>query len=209
MDIWLRTMSMDDRRDSEVSRPRDEGTGDAGTAEPAQEPSSGSPATELVDGDRTPVHAQEVLGRRPTLGALIGWYAGLIQGSRSRRQGIDRHLVSLAGQPIARKVAKSLTTTVLVQHAQSRRLAGVKPSTIDVDLSLIHTVLEAAKEANIVSIDLKVVGEARTHCRRDGLVGKSDTSGRRITEKELKDLDHYFAREDGRRELPMGDLMEA
>jgi integrase len=83
----------------------------------------------------------------------------------------------------------------------------VKPSTIGIDLSLIHTVLEAAKEANIVSIDLEVVDEARRRCRRDGLIGNSDKSGRRITEKELKDLDRYFAREDGRRELPMADLM--
>jgi hypothetical protein len=161
-------------------------------------PLPGARRLSWVDGDRTPVHAQEVLGRRPTLGALIGWYAGSIQGSRSRRQGIDRHLVSLAGQPIARKVAKSLTTAVLVQHAQIRRLASVKPSTIGVDLSLIHIVLEAAKEANIVSFDLEAVDEARRRCRRDGLIGNSEKSGRRITEKELKDLDRYFAREDGR-----------
>jgi hypothetical protein len=49
---------------------------------------------------RTSEHAKHDLGRRPTLGALIGWYAGLLQGSRSRRQGIDRHLISLAGQPL-------------------------------------------------------------------------------------------------------------
>ena len=96
---------------------------------------------------------------------------------------------------------------MLVQHAQSRLLAGVKPSTIGVDLSLISTVLEAAKEANIVSLDLAVIAEARRRCKRDGLAGSSDKSARRITDHELKDLSDHFAREDGRLELPMRDLM--
>jgi integrase len=83
----------------------------------------------------------------------------------------------------------------------------VKPSTVDIDLSLIRTVLKAATEASIISIDLQVVDETGRRCRRDGLIGGSDRSGQRISEKELKDLDRYFAREDGRAELPMGDLM--
>jgi hypothetical protein len=68
-------------------------------------------------------------------------------------------------------------------------------------------VLEAAKEANIVSLDLEVVSDARRRCRRDGLVGSSDKSARRITDNELKALSDHFTREDGRLELPMQDLM--
>ena len=86
-------------------------------------------------------------------------------------------------------------------------MAGAKPSTIGVDLNLIRTVLEAAKEANIASLDLEVIYEARRRCRRDGLTGNGDKSERRITDNELKDLEDYFSRENGRMELPMWDLM--
>ena len=82
-------------------------------------------------------------------------------------------------------------------------MAGAKPSTIGVDLNLIRTVLEAAKEANIASLDLEVIYEARRRCRRDGLTGNGDKSERRITDNELKDLEDYFSREKGRMELPM------
>jgi hypothetical protein len=60
---------------------------------------------------------------------------------------------------------------------------------------------------NIVSLDLEVVSDARRRCRRDGLVGSSDKSARRITDNELKALSDHFTREDGRLELPMQDLM--
>lgn len=207
MDIWVRTMSSEYRRDSDVPRLRDESAGDAERGGPPQAPQATDAKTELFDGKAASGPAKDALGPRPTLGALIGWYAGRLQELRSRRQGIDRHLISLAGQPIAKKVANSLTASVLVQHAQSRLLAGAKPSTIGVDLSLISTVLEAAKEANIVSLDLEVVSDARRRCRRDGLVGSSDKSARRITDNELKALSDHFTREDGRLELPMQDLM--
>jgi hypothetical protein len=160
-------MSSEHRRNSDVPRLRDESTGNADAIGPAQTPPARDAKIELFDGEGTLGHPKDVLGRRPTLGALIGWYAGRLQELRSRREGIGRHLISLAVQPIARKVANSLTTSVLVQHAQSRLLAGAKPSTIGVDLSFISTVLEAAKEANIVSLDLEVVSEARRRCRRD------------------------------------------
>jgi integrase len=83
----------------------------------------------------------------------------------------------------------------------------VKPSTVGVDFSLIRSVLEAAKDAGIISLDLEVVDEARKHCKRDGLISSSEKSARRITREELKELDCYFARDNGRMELPMRDLM--
>jgi hypothetical protein len=108
-------MSWEYRDDSDVPRPTGEGTCDPEVTEAAHGPSPGSPVSEAFDaGSLTTEHAKDALGRRPTLGALIGWYAGLLQGSRSRRQGIDRHLVGLAGRPVARKVANTLTTAVLV-----------------------------------------------------------------------------------------------
>src|ERR1700728_1527220 len=114
MDIWMRTMNSEYGRDSDLPQPGDESFSDEEPLGPARESPAWDAATELFDGKSASGPANFALGRRPTLGALIGWYAGLLQERRSRRQGIDRHLISLAGQPIARKVANSLTTALLI-----------------------------------------------------------------------------------------------
>lgn len=117
-----------------------------------------------------------LLGRRPTLGALIGWYVGLLPRSRSRRRGIDGHLLSPAGLHIARRVGHALTTESLVEHARRRRASGIHPFTIGVDFSLIRAVLESAKEHNLISLDLEVVDRARQRCKTDGLISRNTQS---------------------------------
>ena len=92
-------------RDFDAPRPEEESSDDLEGADPEQVLSATNAKTELFDDKAAPESARNALGRRPTLGALIGWYAGRLQELRSRRQGIDRHLISLGGQPIARKVA--------------------------------------------------------------------------------------------------------
>jgi hypothetical protein len=152
------------------------------------EPARLSSRTPLSGEDR-----QDLLGRRPTLGALVGWYAEQLQASRSRREGIDRHLLSLVGQPIARKVANTLTPEALVRHAQGRRELGIKPSTIGVDFSLIRTVLEAAKDANSISLDLDVVDRAKRLCKSDGLISSNAKAARRPTQSAAPSVAQIFS----------------
>jgi hypothetical protein len=99
------------------------------------------------------------------------------QPDRNHVQGIDRHLLRLAGQPIARKVANTLTLAMLVQHAQGRREFGIKPSTTGVDFSLIRTVLEAARDANLISLDPEVVDRARKPCKSDRFISAGGFDG--------------------------------
>lgn len=112
-----------------------------------------------------PQPAKPIFGRRPTLGDLIGWYAGSILQAKQRRHGSHRHLVSLTVHPLAKKVADKLTAAAPVHHARDRRGLGTSPLTISEDFNLIHAVLEAARCEGLIALDLTFFKEARRQCR--------------------------------------------
>lgn len=150
---------------------------------------------------------KNLLGYHPKLAALIDWYTGLQQENPTQHQRMGQNLASLSVHPIAGTVADALTPAVLVKHAQGRRSAGILPSTIGVEFSLIRIVLAAAKDAHLISLDLDVVDQARKQCKQDGLIGSSKKVTSRPTERDLSDLRHYFADAHRRIELPMQDLI--
>lgn len=154
-----------------------------------------------------PPPAKPIFGRRPTLGDLIGWYAGSILQANQRRHGSHRQLVSLTAHPIAKKVADKLTAVALVHHAQDRRGLGTSPVTIAEDFNLIHAVLEAARCEGLVELDLTFFKEARRQCRLDKLIVYRAEAPPRVTDLELSNLTVYFTRDTQRAELPMNDLM--
>jgi integrase len=151
--------------------------------------------------------AKPIFGRRPTLGDLIGWYAGSILQTKQRRHGSHRQLVSLTVHPVARKVADKLTAAALVHHAQERRGTGTSPLTIAEDFKLIHAVLEAARYEGLIALDLTFFNEARRLCRHDKLIVYRAEVPPRVTDQQLSNLTVYFTGDTQRAELPMNDLM--
>lgn len=150
---------------------------------------------------------KNLLGCRPKLAALIGWYVGLLQEKSILHQRMGQNLMSLSVHPIAGTVADSVTPAALVKHAQIRHSAGILPSTISVDFSLIRIVLGAAKDAKLISLPPDVVDQARKQCKKDGLISSRNKVMNRPTERDLSDLHHYFADAHRRTELPMQDLI--
>ena len=73
-----------------------------------------------------------------------------------------------------------------------RGSAGIQQSTIGVDFSLIHTVLEAAKDADILSINLDVIDRPRRICKKDGLIGNSNKGGEPAVGQTARCVDRSF-----------------
>jgi integrase len=100
-----------------------------------------------------------------------------------------------------------LTVQDLVNHIRSRRADRAGPATAANDLIWISVVLRAAKSVRGIPVNPAVVAEARDACHALRLTGKAKKRTRRPTADELKRLDAFFARRDGRSQIQMRDIM--
>jgi len=103
--------------------------------------------------------------------------------------------------------ASTLTTDQLVEHVRQRRLSGTGPSTCNNDLIWIRTVLKTARAAWGLPVNLQAVEDASHACRHLKLTAKSRSRSRRPTEAETQKLAAWFGRGDGRRQIPMHEIM--
>jgi integrase len=150
-----------------------------------------------------------VRARQPStkLSNLIRWYIDSFQHVSRWQRTKQAQLLFLEKHPIGEADALSLESATLIDHIRSRRAKGAGPSTAANDLTWIRVVLRAAKSVKGLSVHPEVVEEARTACRELRLIGKSRRRDRRPTAEELTKLDDYFARRDGRSQIPMRDVM--
>lgn len=103
--------------------------------------------------------------------------------------------------------ATALTTDQLVEHVRQRRLSGTGPSTANNDLIWLRTVLKTARAAWNVAVNLQAVEDAAHACRHLRLTAKARQRDRRPSPQELDQLTTWFKRIDGRRQIPMDEIM--
>jgi integrase len=142
-----------------------------------------------------------------TLASLIRWYIESFgQVSRWQRSK-QAHLEFLERHAIGKRNALSLTASQLVKHVQSRRSDGAGPATAANDLIWIGVVLRAAKSVDGISVNPRIVDEARDACHALRLIGKARRRDRRPTADELTRLEEFFSRRDARASIPMSDIV--
>ncbi len=103
--------------------------------------------------------------------------------------------------------ATALTTDQLVEHIRQRRLSGTGPATVNNDLIWLRTVLKTARAAWNIPINLQVIEDASHACRHLKLTAKARQRDRRPSQQEMDQLIAWFNRIDGRRQIPMHELM--
>ena len=139
-----------------------------------------------------------------TLAAAIGRYCTEYGGwGRSKNADLKR----LRDTPLAKRTLVQIRASHLIDHVRARRAAGVGPATAGNDLSWLRVLYKVARPAWGVPVSLGVVDDALLHCREQRLIARADQRDRRPTLEELDALLGWYARSDGRQQIPMGEVL--
>ncbi|QBB69470.1 site-specific integrase [Pseudolysobacter antarcticus] len=103
--------------------------------------------------------------------------------------------------------AAGLTTEQVVEHVRHRRIAGTGPATVNNDLIWLRTVLKTARSAWGVLANVQAIDDASHASRHLKLTSKSHQRERRPSGEEIAKLESWFDRNDGRRQIPMHELI--
>ncbi|MBB3141254.1 tyrosine-type recombinase/integrase [Halomonas organivorans] len=147
--------------------------------------------------------------RGVTLGDAIERYIHEFaqDAGRSKRATIQQ----LLRFPIARVQITELTSEQIIGHAVIRRDSGIKPSTINQDITWLGIILKTAAAAWKMPVELNEFESAKLLLRSKGLVSRPGSRDRRPTAEEIKQIRAYFRRSQRIRPsaiIPMEDIMD-
>lgn len=146
-------------------------------------------------------------GSGSTVAELIERYVTEFQPIQQWRRTKEHHL-RLLGKLVGHWDVTTLTTDQVVEHVRQRRATGTGPATANNDLIWLRTVLKTARAAWNIQANVQAIDEAAHASRHLKLTAKSRQRDRRPTQHELDTLREWFARDDGRREIPMHELID-
>lgn len=149
----------------------------------------------------------ELLGVRHTLGEVIAWYRKEIGATAAWGRTKEADLKRLEGYAIARRHVHTLTVADYLQHASERREEGAGPATIGNDFIWFTQVLRSARPSLGVYANLELINDARHELRARKMLQRPRRRERRLAAGEEQRLLEYFAKRDGRSELPMVDIV--
>lgn len=142
------------------------------------------------------------IGIASLINRYIEEFSDIQQWGRSKQSNLE-----LLKKLVGHWDATALTTEQLVEHIRQRRLSGTGPSTVNNDLIWLRTVLKTARAAWNMPINLQVIEDASHACRHLKLTAKARQRDRRPPQQEMDQLIAWFSRIDGRRQIPMHELM--
>lgn len=126
---------------------------------------------------------------------------------RSKRATIQQ----LQRFPVARVKITELSSEQIIDHAQMRRQSGIKPSTINQDITWLGIIMKTAVAAWRMPADLNEFEAAKLLLRSKGLIGRPASRDRRPTPGEIERIRAYFQRSQKVRPsaiIPMEDIMD-
>lgn len=126
---------------------------------------------------------------------------------RSKRATIQQ----LQRFPVARVKITELSSEQIIDHAQMRRQSGIKPSTINQDITWLGIIMKTAVAAWRMPADLNEFEAAKLLLRSKGLIGRPASRDRRPTLGEIERIRAYFQRSQKIRPsaiIPMEDIMD-
>jgi len=141
---------------------------------------------------------------RTTVGGLIDRYLVEVRALRPMGRTKDSALRFLLGQPVARLAAIEVTDRDLVEHINSRRLAGVAASTAQQDIAWLRVLFKYARRVWGVPLDLEAIEHAAAYLKDAKLIARPRRRRRRPSAEELRRLEVYFS---GRRSAYRMDLV--
>ncbi|OBX33692.1 hypothetical protein A8U91_02733 [Halomonas elongata] len=147
--------------------------------------------------------------RGVTLGDAIERYIHEFaqDAGRSKRATIQQ----LLRFPIARVQVTDLTSEQIIEHAVIRRNSGIKPSTINQDITWLGIILKTAAAAWKMPVELNEFESAKLLMRSKGLISRPGSRDRRPTSEEIEQIRAYFRRSQRIRPsaiIPMEDIMD-
>lgn len=129
-------------------------------------------------------------------------FSNIQQWGRSKQSNLE-----LLKKLVGHWDATALTTDQLIEHVRQRRLSGTGPATVNNDLIWLRTVLKTARAAWNMPVNLQVIEDASHACRHLKLTAKPRQRDRRPSQQEVDQLIAWFSRIDGRRQIPMQEIM--
>lgn len=126
---------------------------------------------------------------------------------RSKRATIQQ----LQRFPLARAQVTDLTSEQIVEHAVMRRNSGIRPSTINQDITWLGIILKTAAAAWKMPVELNEFESAKVLLRSKGLISRSGSRDRRPTAEEVELIRTYCRRSQLIRPsaiIPMEDIMD-
>ena len=105
---------------------------------------------------------------------------------RTKANVLDRLEASLGHH------SAQLTKGQITKFAENRRLSGVKPATLNMDMIYIETILKHAIDVMDINIDLQPVKSVKKQLASIGATGKADERDRRPTNNEISMLMELF-----------------
>lgn len=147
----------------------------------------------------------EPVGKRMTLGQMVGWYESRERDAEPWGRTKKADLARLKLGPLKDKRADTLTRGDFISYIDGRRDAGAGPATAANDLIWLRQVFRAASMVLHAPVPLQSLDAAAEYLRGERTIGKPKRRDRRLTpDEESKLLAHL---DDRRGEIPMGTIM--
>ena len=157
-------------------------------------------------------------GDQITVEDLVDWYVSYVRDLKKISSTQTGNLNRIK-EGLGTKIASKLTAADVINHVNARRtgkhrdkrgvlIPACGGATMNVELSYLSSLLQLAKSAGKITLDLDPVTSARPALRAHKMVTKSAKRDRRPTANELKRLYEHFDKQAWRSQIPMRDIVE-
>lgn len=155
--------------------------------------------------------------KNTTLGEAITRYRDEYAANFGRTVGMDLDLlarsklaelplVDIASRDIVDHVKRRRSGYTVRKHGKDVHVPGVTAATASNDLTRLQTVFDAAWASFGMEAPRDELEKARSHCRKERLIGKSQDRDRTATDAEIEKLCAYFEAST-RATIPMSDVI--
>ena len=150
----------------------------------------------------------EPVGRRMTLGELVGWYEGRERPDQPWGRSKRADLARLKAGTLKDRKVEDLARPDFIAYVEARRAAGAGPATAGNDIIWLRSVFKAAAAVLGTPVPVAALDEAAEYLRSARVVAKSRSRDRRLAADEEKRILEHLAKRDRRGEIPMVDVVQ-
>lgn len=148
----------------------------------------------------------EPVGRRMTLGEMVGWYEDRERPDQPWGRSKRADLARLKTGALKDRRVEDLARPDFIAYVEARRAAGAGPATAGNDIIWLRSVFKAAAAVLGVPVPLAALDEAAEYLRSARIVAKSRNRDRRVSADEERRILEHLAKRDRRGEIPMVDV---
>ena len=147
----------------------------------------------------------EPLGKRMTVGEMVGWYEGRERPGEAWGRTKKADIARVKAGGLKDKRVDRLTRQDFIAYIEERRRSGAGPATAGNDLIWLRQVFRAASAVTGAPVPLHALDEAAEYLRGERTIGKPKRRDRRLRPGEEEKLLAYL--DERRGPIPMGDIV--